>query len=173
MKPQEAVWKVGAKTLILTENRNRLIVRVLASVAVGLLNVAVGSLFYGILSILIVLDGSQHCGYDCDRYFEQLPNSPEHIRVYSRQRNGNLVISASKEVEIIVPSTMEGAIEPNTQSQEVQKRTRSRKKAKRVSLLDIIKHDPVLQAFDNLEEPQVPQTNCEIKESMERALDFD
>ena len=171
IRPQEAIWKVGAKTLILTENRNRLIVRVLASVAVGLLNVAAGSLFYGILSLLIVLDGSQHCGYNCDRYFEQLPNAPEHVRVYSRQRKGNLVISANEEVEIIVPSTMEEAIEPT--SQEVQKRPRSRKKAKRVTLLDIIKHDPVLRAFDHLEEPQVPQTNCEIKESMQSALDFD
>ena len=174
LKPDSSLWMTITKHVVMAANRRRLLIRFAGAAAVGAANAIVGSIFYTILSVLIVFNSTGNCYHPCDRYFERLPeSSPQsQTRIYARQPTGNILIAANddaRQVEIFVPSKQPPKLESINGNEVIksEKFVRSRKKAKQVLFEHILKKDPMLQKFqDKIEEPIVPQQKCIIDRVM-------
>lgn len=165
--------KIG-NSVISSDNRNRLLVRSIGSTAIGILSSLYGLVGYGILIIILFFDSTQNCGYKCSNYFEQLPDD-QPVRIFADKPTGQFVIAGNddaSQVEIYTPlPTSEEKVNTNNGEVKVSKTyAKSRKKAKQVNFNDFKKTDKVLSAFDDLEEPYVPQKVCPI-ENVENIID--
>jgi len=161
---------VKVRNLILSSrNRVRLLTRVSLSASAGIIAVLASSFAYGLLILLLFFDSTQHCAFKCEDYFDRLPPDEVSVRVYSKEPAGQLVIASNddaRQVDIYTPAKISDP-EVLSATNEVQQKITHRKsriKAKQVKFSDFRRIDPVLSAFENLEEPIVPQKVCPFSE---------
>ena len=167
------VVKVGS-LLVSTQSRNRICTRISSSFLIGIMAGIGATVSYGIVLMLLVYSLSGNCGYPCQTY-ERLPSAGP-VRVFEKQSTGHLIIAGkdvARPVEIYLPSPDRNQIETIQKSNNGFEKTThdspSRTKARAVNFSDFKKTDPVLSAFDNLEEPIVPQKVCDL--SIDNMLD--
>jgi len=114
---------------------------------------------------------TEHCGYKCSDYFQQLPKEGS-AKVYSEEPRGQLVIAGNddaRQLEIYNPAPVgkEGEIQVTVTGETKPTKTyrsyrKAPKKAKQVNFSDFKRTDPVLSSFDKLDEPYVPQNECPL-----------
>lgn len=161
------ITKVG-NMVVLSDNRVRLVNRVAGAAVIGFVTGLMTSISYGILLMLLYFDTTVNCGYRCDDYFEHLPKD-QPVKVFAEKPIGQLVVAGNddaRSVEIYVPSKTSDKV--TTSSNERAKITKTyektRKKAREVKFSDFRKTDEVLSAFNDLEEPSVPQKGCPVSD---------
>jgi hypothetical protein len=164
---QSLIAKFG-NIAVSSENRIRLVTRVLGSAVLAF----VGGLFsmfpYALLMAVFYFDSTENCGYKCQNYFELISKEQPTI-IYAEKSTGNLVIGendAARQVVIYTRSNVPAEIVlSNTKEATIKKNYRtSRKQAKEVKFSDFKKTDLMLSAFDDLEEPYVPEKLCLIND---------
>lgn len=151
------------------DNPIRLLIRLGGTFIIGITASLTLSISYGLLLMFIYYDNTENCAYSCSKYFEQLsPEGPIHI--YDKKSTGHVVIGSNddaRQIAIYTPSTdatevvisSNGSLKTTKQSYK-----QVRTKAKQVNFSDFRKTDPVLSSFSDLDEPQIPQKNCQINE---------
>lgn len=159
------------KYVISSENRARLLARFFGASVVGVVTGLISSITYAVPYAVFILtllfDLTVNCNYNCNNYFEKLPQE-QIVRVYAEKSNENLIITGNAEaqqIEIYIPSKAQPIITDSETGKKVVQKTYklSRKKAKQVNFSEFKKTDPVLASFQNLEEPNVPQKTCPVK----------
>ena len=164
---QTFIVKIG-NAVVSSNNRVRLFARVTGAAMVGFIGGLMSMLPYAILIILLFFDVTKDCGYPCSNYFEKLSQEGPVI-IYGETTTGQLTIAGNedaRQVEIYTPTPStecESTSISDGNSREVKRSyTKSRRKAREVKFSDFKKTDPVLSAFKDLEEPNVPQAYCPI-----------
>lgn len=164
------IAKIG-NVIVSSDNRVRLLTRVMGAAGIGLVSALLSSFAYGILIMILYFDTTHNCGYRCNDYFEHLPKAKDQsVRVFAEKSTGQLVISGNDDahqVEIYIPSETSNKVNIiSTGEAEVTKTyKKTRKKAKVVKFSDFRAKDEVLSSFDGLEEPIVPQNVCPINDA--------
>ena len=159
------VTKVG-NIVVLSDNRVRLVNRVVGSAVIGFVTGLMTSISYGILLMLLYFDNTANSVYRCDDYFEHLPKD-QPVKVFAEKPTGQLVIAGNddaRSVEIYVPSKTSDKVTTSSDEKVTRTYEKSRKKAKVVKFSDFRKTDEVLSAFNDLEEPSVPQNGCPVND---------
>ncbi len=164
---QTLIVKIG-NILASSNNRVRLATRFAGSAMIGVAGALVATLPYVILLLLIFLNTTENCGYQCSDYFEHLQKEGP-TTVYGEKSTGHLVIAGNddaRQVEIYVPSKDAdiGKVSSNGEVKTTRTYTRARKRARIVRFSDFRKTDPVLSSFKDLKEPEVPQKTCSIND---------
>jgi len=168
---QSLIVKIG-NVVASSNNRVRLLARVSGAAVIGFVGAIFSLLPYAILMAILYFDATQNCGYKCQDYFEHLPKEGP-VRIYAEESTGHLAIAGNddaRQIEIYTPSKPSKASDSEVISKtgEIKRttsHTRSRTKAKQVKFSDFKKTDPVLSAFKDLEEPDVPQKLCSINDA--------
>ena len=162
---QTFIVKIG-NAVLSSNNRVRLFARVTGAAMVGLIGSIMSMLPYAILITLLLFDSTKECGYPCKDYFEQLPQEGP-VRIYGETATGQLAIAGNddaRQVEVYTPTPSteckSTSISDSNSRKVTRSYTKSPKKARQVNFLDFKKTDPVLSAFKDLEEPDVPQGYC-------------
>lgn len=173
---QDLVVQIGNVVLSST-SRLRLGARLAGSAVIGLITGFVSCLPYAILLMIMYFDATEHCGYRCDEYFEQLPKTSP-ISIESPQSSGHIAITdnaSNSNCPVEVYNPVENSESKHvTVTNDGQKRVttttttktykRSRKPFKQVNFSEFKNTDPVLSRFNdnNLsqDEPEIPQNRC-------------
>jgi len=167
---QTMIVKIG-NIVVSSSNRVRLLTRIAGTAVIAFLG-AVFSIFpYAVFMALIYFAETQNCWYNCDDYFQHLPQEAP-VTIYAEQSAGHLVIAENddaRQVELYIKAKLPGeVIEDINHSTERRILKTSyqlaRKKAKVVKFSDFRKTDPMLSQFKDLPEPYVLQKSCLIKD---------
>ena len=152
-----------------SNNRIRLYTRVMGVSVIAFVGALFSVLPYAILMGYIYLDSTEHCGYRCSDYFEQLPKEGP-VQVFGKEPTGHLVIGGNddaRQVEIYNPSPTEGdELVPigNGKIRTTRTYKKTRQKAKQVKFSEFKETDPILSQFKNIEEPEIPQQTCMVND---------
>ncbi len=151
-----------------TDNRARLVSRLLGSAIFAFVGTLLSTLPYAAVMALFYFGSTENCGHKCHDYFEHIPKEGSAI-IYAEKSTGNLVIGqndAARQVVIYTPSKVpDQVIITNKGEATIKKSYRNcRKRAKEMKFSDFKKKDPILSSFNDLEEPHVPQKPCLIND---------
>lgn len=167
-KEQNLIVKVG-NIILSSENRIRLTARVIGSAVVGvvsaLASATIASIPYIVLLMLISYDTTEHCGYNCNNHFEQLP-SHEAVNIYQDDSSSDVIVTDTyQEGAINLYKPMGEQVSTTNDGDKVITKVykKSRKKARLVKFSDFKKADPVLSTFDEIEEPNIKQNICDFE----------
>lgn len=146
--------------------------RAAGSLIIGYIAFAANIASYGVLLLIMYFQStSVFCNVPCDQYFHRLPDTDGVVEIFSENRNGNLVIGGNDEakpVEVYEKIGQEYIKNIQNEGDEdkvitIEKRYKKSKKAKIVKFSQWKKNDPVLSQFENIEEPKVPQWECDTR----------
>ena len=150
---QFLILKIG-NLVVSSENRVRLITRLLGTSVLALLGATVSLFPYAVLLAMIFFAETENFGYNCNDHFQKLsPNEP--IEIYAERQEGNLFIAGKDDahkVAIYIPSQSTKEISKSNNKEKVVKTIyrRARKKAKQVKFSEFRKTDPILSHFEKL-----------------------
>ena len=153
---------VKIRNLVLSSNnRVRLLTRILGSGLIGFVGAVISSLPYAILLMVIYYTETENCGYDYNAYFESLPKEAP-VTIYAEESAGHLAITdnpEARQVEIYIPDKVIDKVSSINEKQKICTKSYkpSRKKAKVMKFAEFKEKDPVLSQFKDLPEPDVPK----------------
>lgn len=104
-KEQTLLVNIG-NMIVSLDNRVRLMTRIIGYFLIGLQASFLNVFSYGVFLAIIYFRETAHCGYNCDRYFEKLPQN-EPIEIDADRPTGHLVINGNddaRQVAIYIPS---------------------------------------------------------------------
>lgn len=162
------VTKIG-NVIVSSESRSRLIARLAGTMVFSLFGSIFSALPYVVLMTLIYFNITSDCmyHYQCQNYFDQLPKD-EVVTIYGKTSNGHIAITGqdeARQVEIYTETKAESVIKSDSCEIKTTKNyARSRKKAKVMTFEKFKKTDPVLSAFKDQMEPQVPEKKCLVND---------
>jgi hypothetical protein len=160
--------------LVLSDNAVRLLIRGATALTFGII-AAICSIFsVGMLALVVVFSQTENCGFQRDRYFQQIrPQDNGALMVYAPKSTGNIIITKeafAERFEIFIPD--ETQVRPNPIIKKVEGKTTMDRRyvkvkeekikpvAKMITFSEFIKKNPVLKTFGELKEPNVPTKQC-------------
>lgn len=162
-KDQNLILKIG-NILVSSNRKARLFARIYGGAMIGFVCGVFASIPYFMLMVRLYFDAIENCDFKCHGYFEHLPKEGL-VTIYADKPTGQQAIAENndaRQVEIYTPSKTSDS-ELISKTGEIKKTrgyTKSRIKHKQVNFSDFRNTDPVLSAFKDLEEPNVPQNVC-------------